>query len=138
MVVGFTTTYAISWIDNYLCYQCLSPLKLRVRTSLRPGVLDTILCDKVCQRLSASRWFSLGTPVSCSNKIDRRNITKILLILALNTINHWHNCCTIVIEQFSLQNIRTFNNLLRWGRLEYSGFYLDFNNKFELYFSKIK
>ena len=36
MVVGFTTTCA---------NQCLSPIKLR---SWR-GVLDTTLCDKVCQ-----------------------------------------------------------------------------------------
>jgi hypothetical protein len=34
-----------SWIYNYLCNQCLSPLKLEPR-SWR-GVLDTTLCDKV-------------------------------------------------------------------------------------------
>jgi hypothetical protein len=30
---------------------------------LRRGVLDTTLCDKVCQWLTAGQWFSLGTPV---------------------------------------------------------------------------
>jgi len=38
-----------SWICNYMCNQCLSPLKLWVRISRRRGVLDTTLCDKVCQ-----------------------------------------------------------------------------------------
>ena len=44
-----------SWIYNYLCNQCLSPLKL---------------------------W---GTLVSSTNKTDRRDITEILLKVALNT-----------------------------------------------------
>ena len=49
------------------------------------GVLDTTLCDKVCQRLATRRWFSPGTPVS-SNKTDRHDITEILLKVALSTI----------------------------------------------------
>ena len=35
-----------SWIYNYLCNQCPSPLALWVRMLLRRGVLDTRLCDK--------------------------------------------------------------------------------------------
>jgi len=31
---------------------------------------QTTLCDKVCQRLTACWWFSLGTPTSSTNKID--------------------------------------------------------------------
>ena len=42
--------------------------------------------DKVCQWLAAGWWFSLGLPVSSSNKIDCHNITEILLKVALNTI----------------------------------------------------
>jgi hypothetical protein len=38
-----------SWIYNYLCSQCLSLLMLRVQIPLKQGVLDTTLCDKVCQ-----------------------------------------------------------------------------------------
>jgi hypothetical protein len=38
---------------NYLCNQCLSPLKLRVLILLRRGVLDTTLCDKVVQAFHA-------------------------------------------------------------------------------------
>ena len=56
-----------SWIYNYLCNQCISPLTLWVQIALRRGVFDTTLCDKVCQWLAAGRWFSLGTPVSSIN-----------------------------------------------------------------------
>ena len=38
-----------SWIYNYLCNQCLSPLTLWVRIPLRRGMLEITLCDKVCQ-----------------------------------------------------------------------------------------
>jgi len=48
-------------------------------------VLDTTLYDKVCQ------WFSLGTPVSSTNKMNRHDITKILLKVALNTIKKQTN-----------------------------------------------
>ena len=75
-----------SWICNYLCNQCLSLLKLVVWIPLRRGVLDTTLCDKVCQWLVADRWFSPGTWVSSTNKADCHDITEILLKVALNTI----------------------------------------------------
>jgi len=44
------------------------------------GVLDTTLCDKICQ------WFSSGTPISSTNKADRHDIAEILLKVALNII----------------------------------------------------
>ena len=69
MIVGFTTTYAIS---AYM---------------LRRGVLDTTLYDNVRQWYAAGRWISPGTPVSTTNKTDRHNIIDILLNVALNTIN---------------------------------------------------
>ena len=47
-----------------ICNQCLSPLTLGVRIPLSRGVIDTTLCDKVCQWLVVGRWFYLGTPVS--------------------------------------------------------------------------
>jgi hypothetical protein len=33
-------------------------------------VLNTTLCDKVCQWLGTDRWFSPGTPVYSTNKSD--------------------------------------------------------------------
>jgi len=50
-----------SWIYNYLCNLCISPLKLWVRIPFRRGVLNTTLCDTVCQWLATRRWFSPRT-----------------------------------------------------------------------------
>jgi protein-S-isoprenylcysteine O-methyltransferase Ste14 len=44
------------------------------------------LYDKVCQWFVKGQWFSLGPPVSSTNKTDHHNITEILLKVALNTI----------------------------------------------------
>ena len=59
--LGFLTTqYHLFWI--LACY--------------RKDVLDTRICDKVCQWLATGRWFSPGTLVSPTNTTD---ITEILL-----------------------------------------------------------
>ena len=60
------------------CNQCLSPLMLWVRISTMATY--TTLCDKVCQSLATGRWFSLGTPVSSTNK------TEILLKVVLSIL----------------------------------------------------
>jgi hypothetical protein len=49
-----------SWIYDYICNQCPSPLALWVRIPLRGGVLDTTLYDKVFQWLAAGGWFFSG------------------------------------------------------------------------------
>jgi hypothetical protein len=91
MVVGF---------KSYLCNQFLPPLTLWVRFPLRRGVLDTTLCDKVCQWLAAGRCFSSGTPDSSTNKTDRHEINVILLKVAFNTttlsITHPFNVCNLI------------------------------------------
>jgi hypothetical protein len=71
------------WIYNYLCNQCLSPLMLWVRISIRARC--TTLCDKICQWLATDRWFFPGPPVSTTTKTGH-DITVILLKVALNTI----------------------------------------------------
>ena len=70
-----------SWIYNYLhvCNQCLSPLKLWIWISIRRGVIDTTLCDTVCQWLATGQGFSLCSPVSPTNKTDC-HIAEILLV----------------------------------------------------------
>jgi len=73
-----------SWIYNYLCNQCLLPLMVWVRISIRTRC--TTLCDKVCQWLATGRWFYAGPPVSSTKKTGRYYITEILLKVALNTI----------------------------------------------------
>ena len=68
-------------IYNYLCTQCLSPLTLWVRISIRERC--TTLCDKICQWLGTCQWFSPRLPVSSTNKTDSHDITGILLKVAL-------------------------------------------------------
>jgi hypothetical protein len=60
--------------------------------------LNIIVCDKVCQWLAAGQWFSLGTPVSSTNKTDRHDITEILLKVSLNTINSTNHRLNIGIN----------------------------------------
>jgi hypothetical protein len=109
MVVGFPTICAISayyhqccefksrsckvWSIHYVIkfvsnlWQVTLVVMLWVRILLRRGVLDTTLCDKVCQWLATGRWFSQGIAVSSTNKTDCHDITEILLNVAFNTIN---------------------------------------------------
>jgi hypothetical protein len=83
-----------SWIYNYLCSECISPLMLWVRISIMTRC--TTSCDKVCQWLETDRWFSSGRPVSTTNKTDLHDIIEKLLKLALSTIKQinknkdWH------------------------------------------------
>ena len=88
-----------NWNNNYLHNQCLSLLTLWFRTSFMAGVLDTSLCDKVCQWLTAGQWFSPGTPVSSTNKTDRHDITEVLLKVALSTITltFYSICCNLLL-----------------------------------------
>jgi hypothetical protein len=43
------------------------------------GVLDTTLCDKVCQLHAPGMWFYPDTPISSKNKIGHHDITKIFV-----------------------------------------------------------
>ena len=76
-----------SWISNFICNQCLSPLMLWVRTPLRRGVLVTTLCYKVCQWLATGPWFSLGTSVSPTNKTDPQVIARIISLIMIWFLN---------------------------------------------------
>jgi hypothetical protein len=71
MVVVFTTTYVISAYHQW---------SYEFESHSWRCVLDTTLCDKVCQWLAADQWFSPGNPVSSTNKADRNDITVILFI----------------------------------------------------------
>jgi len=78
MVVGFTTTCAISAYHHW---------SYELESHSWWGVLDSTLCEKVCQWLATGWWFS---PVSSTNKTDRHDITEILLKVDLNSINQSH------------------------------------------------
>ena len=82
-----------SWIYNYLCNQCLSPLKLWVWS----------LCNIVCQWFCW--WFSSGPLVSSTNKTDRHDIAEILLKVALNTINQTKPNQAIIQQKWKTRSI---------------------------------
>jgi hypothetical protein len=45
------------------------------------SVLDAIFCEKkLVNDLHQGRWFSLGTPVSSTNKTEHHDITEILIV----------------------------------------------------------
>jgi len=72
-----------SWIYNYMCNQCLSPLKLWVRAPFMARCIQY----NVIQWLVAGRWLSPGISVSSTNSTtDRYDITEILWKVAINTI----------------------------------------------------
>jgi hypothetical protein len=75
-------------IYNYLGNQCLSPLLLWVRISIRAR--HTTISDKVCQWLATDRWFSPGIQISSTNKTDNHDITETLLKVALSTENKFY------------------------------------------------
>jgi len=108
------------------------------------GVLETTLCDDVCQCLAAGRWFSSGTPVFSTNTTDRRDIIELLLKVALNTITpHYHNYGTSVFLSywtclFKLCNLYAtfiaswkYENFLKFGAV-FSNFLLTLT-MFKLY-----
>jgi hypothetical protein len=78
MVVGFTTTYAISAYHQYSCE--FEPRWWR-------GVLDTTLCDKVDSDLRQVGEFVLVLRFPPPIKLTANDITGILLKVALNTIS---------------------------------------------------
>jgi hypothetical protein len=100
--------YTSSWIYNYLCNQCLSPLMLWVWILLRQDVLNAILCDKVCQGHAAGRWFSPGTLDSSTNKTDCHNITEIFF-------GKWHK-----VPQTKSNKLTNYLNLFNFLKLPHT------------------
>jgi hypothetical protein len=81
MVVGLTTTCAISVYHQLGC---------EFESSSSRGVVDTTLCDEICQCLVVGQLFSLGTLVSSTNKTDCHNRAEIFLKVALKTSGRFH------------------------------------------------
>ena len=79
ILFGFTTTCGIR-AYHHVRQRC------EFESRSWRDVLDTTLCDKVCQWVAAGLWFSPGTPVYSKTKTNCHVITEILLKVALNTI----------------------------------------------------
>jgi len=81
MVVGFTTTYAISAYHHWCC-----------EFNSRPG-----RGDKICQWLATGRWFSPDPPVSSTNKIYCHDITVVSGIKHKRDVQWKHKIsCSII------------------------------------------
>jgi hypothetical protein len=98
-------------IHNQMCNQCLY-ITTNVVSS-NPVNDDSVcyiqpVCDKVGQWLATGLWFSLGTPVSSTNKTDRHDITETLLKVALNTITN-HPILTWLHVYFTLTLLHMFS-----------------------------
>ena len=87
MVVGFTTTYAIS-VYHHWCCEFESSSGRDVQHYVIKFVSD------FCQ------WFSPGPSVSSTNKTDRHDITEILLKMALNTIKQTNKSLARIFLHF--------------------------------------
>jgi len=65
-------------ICKYLYFRCTSGTPV----CMCPRCKGVVILNKhiyiYCQYLATDRWFSPGPPVSCTNKIDRHNITELL------------------------------------------------------------
>ena len=100
LAVTWLTSLAVTWMTLLPVRATFGSTSLQHLLKcgfVRPDILLTTLCDKVCQWLATGRWFSPGTPVSSTNKTDRYNITEILLKVALSTINSSNQL--IILEQ---------------------------------------
>ena len=78
MVDGFTTTYAISAYHHWCC-------ELEFRSVAVRGVQHYVM------KFVGDLWQVWFSPVSCTNKTDRHDITEILLKVVLNTIKQANN-----------------------------------------------
>jgi hypothetical protein len=96
-----------SWSWSHVAISAYHPLRCVFEPRSWWGVLDTTLCDKVCQWLVTGWWFSTSTPVSFTNITDRHNISEILLKVVLNTMNHqpiyWYKITHDTRTMLSLQ-----------------------------------
>ena len=89
---SYLTKYNSNWVPSwswshggwiyYLCNQCLTPLKLLVRTPFMarctPYSIEDYVIMFVIDLRRVTQWFSPGTRVSSINKTDHHDVTDIL------------------------------------------------------------
>jgi hypothetical protein len=83
-----------SWIYNYLCNQCLSPLMLWIRISIR------VRCTTYVIMFVSDLWFSLGSLVSSTN--DRQHDRFPAKLFSIAEVNCWfidiHLCLGSILD----------------------------------------
>jgi hypothetical protein len=91
-----------SWIYNYLCNQCLSPLILWVRISTRARCITS--CDKVCQWLATGRVLRRVTILICF-------MLDIRCVLLSGPVNGW--LVSHIFPNMDFQNVIWFNTTMK-------------------------
>ena len=66
----------MTWVDRSVVFS----------TGARSYILTYTCVPGDVKNITEPLWFSLGTPVSSTNKTDRHDVTKILLKVVLSTI----------------------------------------------------
>ena len=97
VLIGLRTNGRINFIVQNTKDWSITMAKYRILHSIMFNLYIVVQFIKVCQWLAAGRWFS---PVSSTNKTDHRDITGILLKVALNAI-HLHNAYMIIYTVLS-------------------------------------
>ena len=114
--VTYCKAKGLSWSWWYLNLQLPMQSVPIVSCDLESHSGDKTIFDKVCQSLTAGRWFSPaspGTPVSSTNKTDRHNTTEILMKVVLNTISQSNKPTPVIAPSSNLKN-----HLLKNGFME--------------------
>jgi hypothetical protein len=98
-----------------------SPPTLWARIPLRRCVLDTTLCNNVCQCLRQIGGFLQVLRCPQKYKTDRHDITEILLKVALNTINKPNHqiyiyCCSIFPMWSTIYQLLTIELSINSGK----------------------
>jgi hypothetical protein len=116
--------FHISWMYNYQCNRCLSPLPLWFESRSWRGILHIILCDEVCYWLAEGWWSSPGTLVyGKTDRHDNRNIVE------SGVKHHNHNPNTILVDKLEYTYFGFWKPLKGWA----IGVYSDFNRFCHLY-----
>ena len=103
--------FCIIWLKY--CWNTITlPLDLTLHCVQLIVQLKTKLCDKVCQLFAAGQSFSLGTPVSSTNKTDGQDIAEILFLARTRFILVYK----ITFKQYFIFLARQFQNVF-WGLL---------------------
>jgi hypothetical protein len=98
-----------SWIYNYLSMHSVPITTDVVSSNLDQGEVYNIMW-KVCQWLATGWWFSLGPPVSSTNKTDRHDIQCSCNIVESGIKHHQTNNQTDNVVSLQLLLIRINKN----------------------------
>ena len=93
---------SISMIFLFTFWHCSNSVIFFLFIILLLKVLHAIPYDIVCQWPSTGGWFSQRSPVSCTNKTNRHDITEILLNLTLHLMNLNHMIFSGIVVEWNI------------------------------------